>query len=108
MFVVYWTCISVICEIVDSHGVLFGLQEEDNFKKTILGSYFNIENKLCEALGRYWTVEISDVSDQGDRIRYWRVLSQSVPGRTRWEIWLDLRYWEIGGRTTGDICNSEN
>ena len=24
MFVVYWTCISVICEIVDSHGVLFG------------------------------------------------------------------------------------
>ena len=77
-------------------------------KLIILRKLFNVEYRFCEASVRYWTLEISDDSDEGDRIRYWRVLSQSVPGRTRWEIWLDLRYWEIGGRTTGDICNSEN
>ena len=65
----------------------------------ILKLVFNIEHNFCKALARYLALKISDVSDQGDKIRYWRVLSQSVPGPSRWEIWLDLLYRETGRRT---------
>ena len=59
MFVVYWTCISVICEIVDSHGGLFGLQEVNNFKKTISTLKINFVRRW-EDIGE-WKFQMSQI-----------------------------------------------
>ena len=59
MLVAYWICISVICEVVDSHGGLFGLQEVNNLKKTISTLNINFVSRWAD-IGQ-WRFQMSQI-----------------------------------------------